>query len=258
MPRNIYEQNLQADFKQANKNQIENSKADFCNAANKCPRRDKCLSAKRMNPGATSNCSSSPSTRNPSTRNPLTRNPLTRNNMNHLTLPSFSQNGHLNAVIEIPAGTNTKYEYDKQKLEFRPDVRDGKPRMIDFLSYPLNYGFIPSTKMDKQRGGDGDPLDVLVLAEHLPVGTVIEVKPIGLLLLKDLGELDNKVLAIPVDPAKRIIRATSWQAFQQDYSAARHLIEIFFMYYDGLGTMTVMGWSDEASALEEVKKWQLV
>jgi len=178
--------------------------------------------------------------------------------MNHLTLPSFSAGGFLNAVIEIPAGTNTKYEYDRQKLEFRPDLREGKPRRVDFLSYPLNYGFIPSTRMDKERGGDGDPLDVLVLAEHLPVGTVIEVQPIGLLLLKDLGELDNKVLAIPVDSGKRIIRATGWQSFQQEYSAARHLIELFFLYYDGLGTMTLMGWADEQAALDEVKKWQLV
>ncbi|MBK7939318.1 MAG: inorganic diphosphatase [Lewinellaceae bacterium] len=178
--------------------------------------------------------------------------------MNHLALPAFSQNGLLNAVIEIPAGTNTKYEYDKQKLEFRPDIRDGKPRRVNFLSYPLNYGFIPSTRMDKVRGGDGDPLDVLVLAEHVAVGTVIEVQAIGLLLLKDLGEWDNKVLAIPADPGKRIIGATNWREFQQDYSAARHMIELFFMYYDGLGTMTVMGWSDEKAALEEVKKWQLV
>lgn len=178
--------------------------------------------------------------------------------MNHLALPTFSSGGHLNAVIEIPAGTNTKYEYDKQRLEFKPDLREGRTRRVDFLSYPLNYGFVPSTKMDKPRGGDGDPLDVLVLAEHLPTGTVIEVQPIGLLMLKDLGEWDNKVLAIPVDPAKRIIRATNWREFQQDYSAARHIIELFFMYYDGLGTMTLMGWGDESAAMEEVKKWQLV
>ena len=178
--------------------------------------------------------------------------------MDHLSLPSFSPDGYLNAVVEIPAGTNTKYEYDKQRLEFKPDVREGHIRRVDFLSYPLNYGFIPSTKMVKERGGDGDPLDVLVLAEHLPTGTVVEVQPIGLLLLKDHGEWDNKVLAIPADPEKRIIRATTWEEFQRDYSIARHIIELFFIYYDGLGTMTLMGWGDDKDALEEVKKWQLV
>ena len=177
--------------------------------------------------------------------------------MNHLALPSFSPNGHLQGVIEIPAGTNTKFEYNKQLLQFQPDMRDGVVRRVDFMSYPVNYGFIPSTKMEKSRDGDGDPLDVLVLAEHLPTGSVIEVQPIGLLKLRDLGELDHKVLAIPVDPAKRIIRATNWMEFQQNYSAIRHIIETFFLYYDGLGTMTLLGWGDELEALEEVNKWQL-
>lgn len=177
--------------------------------------------------------------------------------MDHLALSSFSENGLLRGVIEIPAGTNTKYEYNRQLFQFQPDVRDGQVRRVDFMSYPVNYGFIPSTRMDKARGGDGDPLDVLVLAEHLPTGTVIEVQPIGLMLLKDLGELDHKVLAIPADPARRIIRATNWADFQRDYSAIRHILELFFLYYDGLGTLTPMGWADEQAALDEVNKWQL-
>lgn len=178
--------------------------------------------------------------------------------MNHLTLPSFSQNGHLQGVIEIPAGTNTKFEYNLQLEQFQPDIRDGEMRKVEFLSYPVNYGFIPSTKMKKELGGDGDPLDVLILAEHLPTGSVVEVMPIGLLMLKDLGELDHKVLAVPVDPAKRIIPSTNWMEFQRDYSVIRHILELFFLYYDGLGTMTLMGWADENLALQEVKKWQLV
>lgn len=175
--------------------------------------------------------------------------------MNHLALPPFSEQGHLQAVIEIPAGTNTKYEYNKERLEFQPDIRDGKTRRVDFMSYPVNYGFIPGTRMDKERGGDGDPLDVLLLAEHVPVGSVLEVQPIGLLMLKDLGELDHKVLAIPVDPEKRIIKAKTWTEFQQEYSTIRHILELFFMYYDGLGTMIVMGWGNESDALAEVQKW---
>lgn len=178
--------------------------------------------------------------------------------MNHLALPSFAANGLLQAVIEIPAGTNTKYEYNKQKLEFQQDMREGKPRRVNFMSYPVNYGFVPSTCMDKSRGGDGDPLDVLLLAEHTPTGSVVEIVPIGLMLLKDLGELDHKVLAIPANPDLRIIEAENWQEFQRDYSAIRHILEQFFLYYDGLGTMSLLGWADEKAALAEVKKWQLV
>jgi len=176
--------------------------------------------------------------------------------MNHLVLPTFSAQGNLQAVIEIPAGTNHKFEYNKQLLKFEQDIRDGKPRMVRFLPYPVNYGFIPSTRMDKDRAGDGDPLDVLLLAESLPTGTVIEVQPIGLLKLKDTGELDHKVLAIPVDPALRIIDATDWDSFQLNYSAIRHILETFFLYYDGLGTMLLMGWGDAAEAQQEVAKWR--
>ena len=147
---------------------------------------------------------------------------------NLLTLPSFSQSGHLQGIIEIPAGTNRKYEVDKQTGMMQPDIRNGKIRMIDFLPYPVNYGFIPSTIMTKDRGGDGDPLDILYLAEHVPNGTVVEAIPIGLLLLKDLGELDHKVLAIPVDPEKRIIAAENWEQFQLNYAPVRTIIEQFF------------------------------
>lgn len=177
--------------------------------------------------------------------------------MNPYLLPPFSKRGFLNAVVEIPAGTNTKIEIDRETGIFKTDKREGQDRIVRFLSYPVNYGFIPGTRMDKERGGDGDPLDVLVIAEHLPTGTVLEVAPIGLLRLKDLGELDSKVLAVPADPAKRTIDVSDWHAFQMDYSAARHLIEWFFLYYDGLGTMTVLPWGDENDAVAEVKKWTL-
>ncbi|MBU6343208.1 MAG: inorganic diphosphatase [Bacteroidetes bacterium] len=176
--------------------------------------------------------------------------------MNHLELPTFSPNGLLQGVIEIPAGTNHKYEYNKSLQQFQQDVRDGRPRMVRFLPYPVNYGFVPSTRMDKNRDGDGDPLDVLLLAESLPTGSVLEIEPIGLLKLKDLGELDHKVLAIPADPNLRIIDATDWDSFQKNYSAIRHILELFFLYYDGLGVMTLMGWGDDQEAREEIEKWR--
>lgn len=175
-----------------------------------------------------------------------------------LALAPFSENGSLRAVVEIPAGTNRKFEYNKQTLDFQQDMRDGKPRTIDFLPYPVNYGFVPGTRMDKPRGGDGDPLDVLVLAESLPTGVLLDVLPIGLLKLQDSGEWDNKVLAVPLDASKRIVRASNFREFQMEYSAARHILELFFMYYDGLGMLKVMGWGDETEAIAEVKKWQTI
>jgi len=40
---------------------------------------------------------------------------------------------------------------------------DGKPRVIKYLAYPGNYGMIPRTLLPKELGGDGDPLDIIML-----------------------------------------------------------------------------------------------
>src|SRR5262245_27357231 len=116
-------------------------------------------------------------------------------------LPAFSERGHVQAVIEIPAGTSDKREFDKSSGTFPISLRDGRPRHIKFLPYPANYGFIPGTSMDKAQGGDGDALDVFVLCTSLPTGTVLDIEPIGIINLNDAGERDDKVIALPVDPA---------------------------------------------------------
>lgn len=169
-------------------------------------------------------------------------------------LPTFVEEG-INVVVEIPAGTNHKIEFDKEKKKFLVDQREGKDRIIDFLPYPGNYGFIPSTYMDPARGGDGDALDVLVVGESMPTGTVIAVKPIASLLLLDEGEEDTKIIAVPVDPSLQVMKADDFQEFSIAYDGAKHIIQNWFLYYDGLGTAEFKGWQDEAKALEEIRKW---
>ena len=56
---------------------------------------------------------------------------------------------------------------------------------------------IPRTLLPKELGGDGDPLDVLVLGRALPRGSVVETKVLGVLKLLDRGEQDDKILAVP-------------------------------------------------------------
>ena len=107
--------------------------------------------------------------------------------IDYVGLATYSDDGHLQMVVEIPAGTNKKYEYDYETNTFPMDIKNGMERVIDFLGYPGNYGFIPSTMMDPARGGDGDALDILVLSEHAEQGTIIEVMPIGILVLEDAG-----------------------------------------------------------------------
>ncbi len=181
--------------------------------------------------------------------------PFRIKSINYGTLPANTEDGFYNAVIEIPAGTNKKIEYNKESKKFEIDQRDGKDRIVDFLPYLGNYGYIPGTQMDKERGGDGDCIDILVLSASLPTGTVIPVHPIATLLLSDEGEADTKIIAIPVDTSLQTMRITGFEHFMIDYDAARHLIEIWFMNYDGLGTNEFRGWKNEDYAEKEIEKW---
>ncbi len=90
-------------------------------------------------------------------------------------------------VIEIPRGSNVKYELDKQTGLLKLD------RMLhSAVYYPANYGFIPQTLAE-----DDDPLDVLVLCQE-PVDplTLVAARAIGLMTMVDSGKRDHKILAV--------------------------------------------------------------
>ena len=95
-----------------------------------------------------------------------------------------------NAVIEIPQGGKVKYELDKKTGLLRVD------RMLySSVVYPANYGFIPRTYAD-----DGDPLDVLVLAqESVDPLSILRARPIGMMSMVDDDEEDAKIICIHMD-----------------------------------------------------------
>lgn len=163
----------------------------------------------------------------------------------------------VNVIIEIPAGTNHKIEVNKTTKQFEVDQEDGKDRIIDFLPYPGNYGYIPSTLMDEDRGGDGDALDILVLCESLETGTKIPVIPIATLMLRDGGEIDTKLIAVPADSTLRVMDVTNYQEFVVKYSMAQNIIQDWFLNYKGLGEMEFLGWRDDRYAMAEIRKWTI-
>jgi len=165
------------------------------------------------------------------------------------------EQGGVQAVVEIPAGTNLKLEYQPESGSIEPDQADGADRYIDFLPYPGNYGFIPGTIMDPSRGGDGDALDVLILGQSVTSGTVVEFAPIGLLKLLDAGEVDTKVIGVPISDDLRVMDISSFQDFLIRYDSARRIIEEWFLHYKGYGVMEVEGWDDEAAARAYIREW---
>lgn len=168
--------------------------------------------------------------------------------------PTFSKENNVNCIIEIPAGTSKKIEFNKESKKFAVDVRDGKDRIIEYLPYPGNYGFIASTYSNPEKGGDGDPLDVLVLCESLETGTILETKPIAILKLLDAGEMDYKVICIPADENLRTLSAETFDEFKKKYPNALTLIETWFSSYDHFDPVIIEGWGDEEEALTEIKK----
>lgn len=175
--------------------------------------------------------------------------------LNYASLPVKGENGGVNMVVEIPAGTNHKIEYQKNSNTFENDMENDRIRIIHFLPYPGNYGFIPSTYMDPARGGDGDALDILLIAEHLNTGQVVETRPIAALRLNDGGEIDTKIIAVPLEREKDHIGASNFVEFMLEYDAARLIIEEWFLNYKGLGATELLGWEDENYALNEIDKW---
>ena len=108
----------------------------------------------------------------------------------------INSDGTINVVIEIPAGTAAKWEVDKKDGSLKWEFKEGKPRIVKYLGYPGNYGMVPQTLLSKELGGDGDPLDVLVLGKMVPRGSVVDAKLIGILKFLDGGEQDDKLLAV--------------------------------------------------------------
>lgn len=178
--------------------------------------------------------------------------------INYSGIKTYSKNKNIQMVVEIPAGTNKKIEYSYDKNKFVIDLIDQKDRIIDFLPYPGNYGFIPSTLMSKKYRGDGDALDILLISETLETGAILDIIPIGMLVLEDSKENDTKIIAIPVKKSMRIIDATSYTELCKNYPAVKDIIQLWFLNYKGDGIIEFIKWDDEVSAKKEVDKWLLL
>ncbi|HEV7783671.1 MAG TPA: inorganic diphosphatase [Chitinophagaceae bacterium] len=99
----------------------------------------------------------------------------------------------VNALIEIPQGSRSKYEVDKDTGLLRLD------RVIySSFQYPVNYGFIPQT-----LGQDGDPLDILVLcSQSIQSLCLVDAHVIGNMQMIDSGQVDDKIIAVAAkDPS---------------------------------------------------------
>ena len=152
----------------------------------------------------------------------------------------------LYVVIEISRGSQNKYEYDE---ELEALVLDRV--LYTSMHYPFDYGFVPSTLCE-----DGDPLDCLVISTFpiLP-GSIVRVRPIGILEMEDEKGKDEKLIAVPIE---KIDPRLSWIKDIRDLpEAIKNEIKHFFEHYKELEPgkwVKVKEWKDRNYAIEYVRK----
>lgn len=96
----------------------------------------------------------------------------------------------INVIIEIPRGSNNKYEIDIETGLIALDRAN-----YSSAPFPFDYGFAPQTLWE-----DNDPLDVIVLTTYpLYPGILVKVRPVAVIEMIDSGESDYKIIAVPVE-----------------------------------------------------------
>ena len=147
----------------------------------------------------------------------------------------------VNVVIEVPIGGEPiKYEMDKEAGTLVVDRFLHTP-----MRYPGNYGFVPHTLSE-----DGDPIDVLI-ANTRPIvpGAVMNVRPVGVLKMRDDAGGDEKIIAVPAPKlTKRYLHVVNITDLPE---ITRDQIRHFFEHYKDLEPgkwVKMLGWGDAAEA----------
>ena len=147
----------------------------------------------------------------------------------------------VNVIIEVPVGGQPiKYEMDKDAGVLVVDRFLYTP-----MTYPGNYGFVPHTLSD-----DGDPIDVLVCnTRPLIPGCVINVRPIGVMLMEDNSGQDEKIIAVPTHALTK--RYDSVKDYNDLPDITLKQIEHFFEHYKDLEPgkwVKIGGWQNVDTA----------
>jgi inorganic pyrophosphatase len=161
----------------------------------------------------------------------------------HDLTPGPNAPEEISVVVETPADSRNKYELEKSCGLFKLD------RVLhSSVHYPGDYGFIPRTLFE-----DGDPLDVLLLIrEPTYTGCLVTARPLGVLRMRDRGEPDDKILAVPThDPHQ--------MEFFDIADIPQHMlreVEYFFGTYKVLEgkQVDILGWEKSEIAVQEIAR----
>jgi inorganic pyrophosphatase len=173
-------------------------------------------------------------------------------NMHLINDVTYKTDTTYSMVVEIPAGTNEKWQTSALSGALYFEHVDGKPRIIEYLAYPFNYGFIPQTIDSREKDGDGDPLDVVLIGPALQRGSVQQLKILGAIKFLDRGEVDTKVVGVLADgPFQKL---DDIDDLLLNYYGALEIIRLWFEGYKGPGSLFFQGYAKRAEALEMIEE----
>lgn len=163
---------------------------------------------------------------------------------NQILTPGTIDDSVVNVVIEIPAGSSHKIEWNRNLGVMQLDRVEPA-----IFAKPANYGFIPQT-LDE----DGDELDALIITdEPLPTGVFLEATIIGVMKFEDDGEVDDKIVVVPSDDRHTGNRIQSLADIPQLVKQIEH----HFNHYKDLkkpGSTVVKGWGDTEEAKQVIRE----
>jgi inorganic pyrophosphatase len=166
-------------------------------------------------------------------------------------LPAFVDDGAVNVVVESPRGTMLKLKYDPGR-----DVLTLSRPLPVGLTYPHDWGFIPST-----RASDGDPLDVVILWDGVSYpGIVISCRPIGVLRVEQTNpktyarERNDRLVVLPTTAAR-------WDSVCSVFDVAERVrleLEQFFAAAVAFERkeLAILGWGDRDDAIALIRASQ--
>lgn len=166
---------------------------------------------------------------------------------NFTNLPTFTEDGDVHVVVETPRGSRAKFAYDPRLETFVLSKS-----LLTGLTYPHDWGFVPSTMAD-----DGDPLDIMIIhdAATFP-GLVVTCRVIGVLQIeqksKNKKERNDRLFAVPR-------RSHSERALKDVRDLTKPIqeeLEKFFIATDELEDkkLDMLGWKGPKAGMQAIKE----
>lgn len=160
-------------------------------------------------------------------------------------LQTYSKSGKPHFIVMNSAGSTEKFIYDNETNGFKVKTTDGVTEKVNFLPYPANYGFFPSTHSDSMD--KGELLYGFLIASELSIQTMVDVKPLAAVTTMMNGKEMQLVLCIPDDNSLRI-ESEDTDVLHEDM---KPVFEMWLI--NAIGIDSIVTWHDANYATELIK-----